>query len=100
MADTSSFESMIKAVSSFPHGWDPRRIQPEWDRDFNGRADIVANFNGRTDKAHTWLAFCLQFSEVIQMGFRGPEDTDDSNLKSFAAIARKHAANGKNQFKD
>jgi hypothetical protein len=66
------FLMMMKAVTdTIPGTWIPRREQPEWDRDFNGNADVRWHFAHRTDTAHQWLAFCLAFSDTLVQGFEG-----------------------------
>jgi hypothetical protein len=95
MADTSSFDSMIKAVNdTIPGTWGPRREQPEWDRDFGGNADINEHFGHRTDKAHMWLAFCLNFSEVLIDGYDGITNVRQVGLSTVKTYAPK----GKQQF--
>lgn len=95
MADTTSFESMFKALQeTIPASWGPRREQPEWDRDFGGNADIKFHFSHRTDTAHMWLAFCLNFSETLIDGYEGLDNVRKAGLTAVQTYAPK----GKNQF--
>lgn len=95
MADTTSFESMINAVKeTIPGSWGPRREQPEWDRDFGGNADIGFHFANRTDAAHMWLAFCLNFSDTLIGGYDGLSNVRQAGLNAIKTYVPK----GKNQF--
>lgn len=95
MADTSSFESMFAALQKdIPGSWGPRREQPEWDRDFGGNADIQFHFANRTDTAHMWLAFCLNFSETLIEGYEGLDNVRKAGLEAVKTYLPK----GKNQF--
>ena len=96
MADTSSFDAMFKAVgATVPGTWGPRREQPEWDRDFGGQADIEWHFANRTDTAHMWMAFCLNFSETLMGGFEG----ELKNVVQFGRETTKtYGPKGKAQF--
>jgi hypothetical protein len=78
----------------------PRREQPEWDRDFSGRAEIQTAFSHKMDKARQWAVEAVAFSEILKDGFREDGDTDDSRLIAFGAEARKIVAKGKNQGLD
>ncbi len=95
MADTSSFESMFTALKeTIPGSWGPRREQPEWDRDFGGNADIQFHFANRTDTAHMWLAFCLNFSETLIGGYEGLDNVRKVGLEAVKTYVPK----GKKQF--
>jgi hypothetical protein len=89
----------IEKVNALPGSWMPRRNQPEWDRDFNGRTEIQQNFNARTDKAGDWAMYALAFSEVILGGFAGGGD-DGLTLADMGANARAFIAKGANQGLD
>lgn len=91
--DTSSFDAMFEGVKQLPATWGPRREQPSWDRDFAGTNDIRQNFKARTDAAHVWMAFALQFSSTLLDGFETKE-----NLINFGSEMRGYIAKGKNQF--
>lgn len=92
-----SFQSMFKAVTeTVPGSWGPRRDQPEWDRDFQGNADIKFQFANRTVSAHEWLAFALRFSDTLVGGFEGMEGV----VKFGRETAIAYVPKGKNQGLD
>jgi hypothetical protein len=102
MQDFSNAEwpEIMTAVTKLPGTWNPRREQPEWDRDFTGRADIEVQFGHATDKARDWALTALAFSDTLKMGFRKEPQHDDRELIAFGAEMRKVIAKGKAQFKD
>lgn len=94
-ADSTSFDAMFAALKAdIPNTWGPRREQPEWDRDFGGSADIQFHFSHRTDAAHMWLAFCLNFSETLIDGFEGK----DNVLQFGRETVKAYVPKGKKQF--
>lgn len=96
----AEWTEIMQAVTSLPGSWQPRREQPEWDRDFTGRMEIQAEFGHRTDKARAWAVTALVFSDTLKQGFREDPSEDDSRLIAFGAEMRKHIAKGKNQGLD
>jgi hypothetical protein len=100
MADTEDFTTLMAKVTALPDTWMPRREQPEWDRDFSGRAEIQTAFGHRTDKAVTWMREAVAFSDTLKLGFREDPKEDDSRLIAFAKDMREHIAKGKVQFED
>jgi hypothetical protein len=98
MAQTDDFATLMSKVTKLPDTWMPRREQPEWDRDFSGRAEIQTHFGAKTDKAVTWMREAVAFSETLKGGFRQDPTEDDSRLIAFAKDMRGHIAKGKQQF--
>lgn len=98
MAETDDFMTLMAKVTKLPDSWMPRREQPEWDRDFSGRAEIQVAFSHKTDKAETWMREAVAFSETLKLGFREDPNEDDARLIAFAKDMRGHIAKGKQQF--
>ena len=94
MQQDQSFESMMQAVTQLPPAWMPRREQPSWDRDFNGKADINAQFGHKTEAAREWLAFALAFSETLTSGYEGLDNVRKAGRDALMLYGPK----GKHQF--
>lgn len=90
----SSFEALFEGVKQLPGSWGPRRDQPEWDRDFGGRADIQSNFQHRTDKAREWMAFALGFSATLIDGYGDLSEVRKAGLEAV----KNYVPKGKKQF--
>ncbi|AWY07441.1 hypothetical protein SEA_UNTPL_41 [Streptomyces phage UNTPL] len=90
----SSFEALFEGVKQLPGSWGPRREQPEWDRDFGGRADIQWHFAHRTDTAKEWMAFALGFSSTLIDGYEGLDEV----IKVGRETIKTYAPKGKQQF--
>jgi hypothetical protein len=98
MSNSDEFMELLHEVNeAVPGSWNPRREQPEYDRMFNGRAEINQHFSNGTDKATTWLRECTAFSTVIKDGFEGGGGGDSRDLSTFARDARQYLSLGKNQ---
>lgn len=91
-----TFEELFAGVKNLPGSWNPRRPQPEWDRDFHGRADITSHFGAKSDKAKEWMAFALTFSAALIDGYEGL----DNVIQTGRAALKQHGPKGKSQFKD
>jgi hypothetical protein len=94
----AGWTEIMQAVTALPGSWQPRREQPEWDRDFTGRADVQTQFAHQTDKARDWCVTALVFSDTLKQGFRKDPSEDDTRLIEFAKEMRGYIAKGKNQF--
>jgi len=91
-----SFKDMFEAVKQLPGSWGPRREQPSWDRDFEGRQEIHASFVQGTDKAKEWMAFALGFSDTLIGGYEGLPNVRQAGVAAITEYVPK----GKNQFED
>lgn len=90
------FESAAPKYSKLPATWGPRREQPSWDRDFNGKAEIASNSLRRTDKIKQHIVEAVAFSEVIKGGYSDVADGLAKVGRDSRAILKQHAAkNGK-----
>lgn len=95
----AEFANLAMQANEFlPQSWNPRREQPERDRYFTGRADFLWNFNHHTERAITWYAEALAFSQIILGGFDTAKGGID--LPYIGRVAREHIAKGKNQGLD
>jgi hypothetical protein len=89
-----TFEELYEGVKELPGTWGPRREQPEWDRDFSGKAEILASFQHKTDKAADWMRWTLRFSHTLVEGYEGLENV----RKTGRAALSNHLPKGKKQF--
>lgn len=95
MQNELSFKDMLITVANtLPENWGPRREQPEWDRDFNGRADIQSHFQTKSDKARDWMTYALAFSETLVSGYEGLPEVRKVGRDALALYTPK----GKYQF--
>lgn len=95
MPNEMSFKDMLKAVANdLPETWSPRREQPEWDRDFSGRAEIHHQFSTGGDKARDWMAFALAFSSTLIDGYEGLDNVRQAGLSAIKTYVPK----GQKQF--
>ncbi len=83
-----------EGFKGIPASWEPRRPQPSWDRTFTGKADIVANFKGKTDKWNTWMREAAAFSMVLKEGLT-EQELKDFGVYARAEVAKTKRLNGK-----